>query len=136
MALDHPVLEDDTANDDGDGGTEVTDESKGRRGSRDIPRSHMCLKGYKRCLKVWPNSYTGYDLEGEDATPGTTDRKVDVETEADSHEEQSEPDRREVVPGFLNEDADEDGGDGEGYYKGEKVNPAKYGVGTKNGLEI
>lgn len=136
MALSHSVLEDDTANDDGDGGTEVADESKGRRGSRDVPRRDMCLKGYKRCLKVRPDSNTGYDLEGEDATPGATDRKVDVETEAKSHEEQPKPDWWEVMPGFLNDGADKGGGKGERNYKGEKVNPTEYGVGTKNGLEV
>lgn len=123
LAFFHPVLEDDTADDNGDGGTDVASERKSRRGSRDIPWSHMCLKGDKRCLKVRPNSNTGYDLEGDDATPGTTDRKVDEETEAKSHEEQPEPNRWEVVPGFLNYGADKGGGEGERNDKGEKVNP-------------
>ena len=75
-------------------------------------------------------------MEGEDATPGRTDREVDVETEADSHEEQPQPDRREVMPCLLYEDADEGGGEGEGDYKGKKVYSAKNGVGAENSLKI
>ena len=136
FALFHSILEDDAANDDGDGGTEIANETKGRCGSRDIPRGHKRLQGYERRLEVWAHSNTGYDLEGKDATPGTTDGEVDVETEADGHEEQSEPDRRKVLTCLLYEDADNDGGEGEGNHEGKKVNSAQNRIGAKDGLKI
>lgn len=136
FALFHRILEDDAANDDGDGGTDIADETKCRCGSRDIPRRHKCLQGYKRRLEIWPHSNTGYYLEREDATPGATDGEVDVETEADGHEEQSEPDRREVLPCLLYENTDDDGGNGEGDYEGKEVDSTQNGAGAEDGLKI
>lgn len=94
------------------------------------------MQGYERCLEIWPHSKTGYYLEREDATPGTTDWEVDEETETEGHEEQSEPDRWEVLPCLLHEDTDEGGGEGEGQNKGKKVNSAKNWVGAEDSLEI
>ena len=129
-------MEDDSTNDDGDGGTEIANETEGRCGCRDIPRRDKRLERYKRCLKVWTHPNASYDLEGENATPGRTKREVEKETEAKSHEEQSEPDRRKVLPCPLDKYSGQGGDKGEGNYEGKQVNSTENGVGTEDGLKV
>ncbi len=62
-------------------------------------------------MKVGTDADAGDELEDDDAGPGFVVGKVDEETEAEGHEEHTEPDRREVLACFLNEDAGGHGGD-------------------------
>ena len=108
---DHAVLEDDAADDDGDGGGEVPHEAEeGRRGG-DVSRRDFRLEGDQGSLEVGAHAEAGDDLEGEDPAPGPGGGDVGVEAEADGHEDHAEPDRREVLAGLLDEDAPDDGGE-------------------------
>ena len=75
-------------------------------------------------------------MEGEYATPRTTDREVSVEAKTNRHHEQSNPDRREVLPCLLHEDANEHRGEGEGEDKGKEVHSAENRGGAEDSLKV
>lgn len=132
----HAVLEDDAADDDRDGGGEVAHEAEhGRRGG-DVAGRDFRLERDQGGLEVGAHAETGDDLEWEDAAPGAGGGDVDVEAEADGHEDHAEPDRGEVFASLLDEDASDDGGEGEGQDIREKVDAAQDRGCAKHGLEI
>lgn len=113
LALLHAVLEDDAADDDGDGGRHIADEAKGRRRGGDIPRLDEALQRDERGLEIGSYAQAGDDLVDDDAGPGAfVVWQVDEEAEAEGEEDHSEPDGGEVVACFLDEDAYEHGGEG------------------------
>ena len=106
FAVHHSVLENDAADDDGDGGGELADETECRRCGSDVAGLDIRLERDEGGLEVRTNAYAGDDLEGEDAAPGAAAGEVDVETETKGHEDDAEVDWREVLACFLDEDAD------------------------------
>ena len=72
----------------------------------------------------------------DDAGPGGVGGQVDVEAEAEGHEEEAEVDGREVLAGLADEDADGGGGEGERDDEGEEVDAAEDGGGAEHGLEV
>lgn len=110
LPLRHAVLEDDTTDDDGDGGCDVTCETKGCSRTSDIRRFDHSLEGNKWGLEIRANADTGDDLVDDDAGPGRIVFEIDVKAEAEGHEEEAEPDWWEIFACFLDHDAD-DGGD-------------------------
>ena len=75
-------------------------------------------------------------MEGEDAAPGGGVGEVDVEAETDGHKEDAEVDGGQVLACFLDEDADDDGGEGEGDDEGKEVDAAEDRTGAEDGLEV
>lgn len=132
----HAILEDDAADDDRDGGRQVPHEAEhGRRGG-DVSRRDLGLEGDQGSLEVGAHTEARDDLEGEDAAEGAGGGDVDVEAEADGHEDHAEPYRGEVLAGFLDEDAANNGGEGERQNIREKVDPAQDRGRAKHCLEI
>lgn len=113
FAFGHAVLEDDAADDDGDGGGEITDEAKGCGCGGDVFWFNAGLESYERGLEVGADAHAGDELEDDDAGPGFVVGEVDEEAEAEGHEEHAEPDGREVLSCLFNEDAGGHGGEGE-----------------------
>ena len=121
FALGHAVLEDDAADDDGDGGGEVADEAEGSGRGGDVLRFDKRLQGDERSLEIGADAESGNKLEDDGAGPGFVVGEVDEEAKTEGHEEHAEPDGREVLARFLDEDADAHGGEGEGDNEGEEV---------------
>ena len=86
---------------------------------------YQALKSDQRGLEVRAYAGASDDLVDDDADPASVVGKVDVEAEAEGHEEHASPDRREVLTCFLDEDANWRGDEGkredegEGIYTGE-----------------
>ena len=106
FAVHHAVLEDDAADDDGDGGRELADEPERCGCGGNVSRLDVRLERDERGLEIWANAHAGDDLEGENAAPGAAVGEVDVEAEADGHEYDAEVDWGQVFACFLDEDAD------------------------------
>ena len=136
LAGHHAVLENDATDDDGDGGGELSGEAEGRGCGGDVAWFDEGLERDQGGLEIRAYAYPGDDLEGEDAAPRAGVGEIDVETEANGHEEHAEVDGREVLARFFNEDADDDGGEGEGEDEGEEVDARKNGASTEDGLEV
>ena len=99
-------MEDDAADDDGDGGCELADETERCCCGGDVAGFDVGLEGDEGGLEVGADAYAGYDLEGEDAAPCAAVGEVDVEAETYGHEEDAEVDGGEVLACFFDEDAD------------------------------
>lgn len=123
----HAVLEYDAADDDGDGRGDVPREAERRGRGRDILWFDQRLQRYQRGLKIRSHADAGDDLIDDDAAPARVVWEIDVETETEGHEEQSEPDGWEVLACFLDEDAHGGGDEGEGKDEGEGVDAAEDG---------
>ena len=132
----HAVLEDNTADNDGDGGSQIPREAKRRGRGRDILRFDERLQRDERGLEIRAHAQTGDDLVDDDAGPRCVWGKIDVEAETEGHEEHAEVDGREVLASFADEDADGGGGEGEGNDEGEEVDATQDGGSTEHGLEI
>ena len=70
LALGHAVLEDDAADDDGDGGGHVAREAEGRGRGGDVARLDKALQRNEWGLEIRAYTQTGDDLVDDDAGPG------------------------------------------------------------------
>lgn len=132
----HAVLEDDAADDDGDGGGEVADEAEGGGRGGDVLGRDEGLEGDERGLEVGADAEARDDLEEDDAGPGGVGGQVDVEAEAEGHAGHAEPDGGEVLARLADEDADGGGHEGEGEDEGEEVDARHQRGGAEHGLEV
>lgn len=80
----HFVVEDDAADDDGDGGAELADEGEGGGGRTNVARLDVGLKGNEGSLEVGTDADTSDDLEDDDLGPVGLWLKVDEKTETDN----------------------------------------------------
>lgn len=132
----HSILEDDAADDNGDGGREVADEAKGGGRGGDVAGGDQGLESDEGGLKVRSDAHAGDDLVDDQAGPGGVGWEVDVEAETECHEEHAEPDRGKVLARFADEDACDGGDEGEGDDEGEEIDTGKERGSSQDGLEI
>ena len=115
------VLEDDAANDDGDGCCEVAHEAKGCCGGCNVSGVDLGLEGYQGRLEVRPDANTCYDLVDDDSSPGGLGREVNEETESQGHEKHAEPNRRQISACLLDENPSSGGHEREGENEWEEI---------------
>ena len=130
------VLEDDAAESDGDGCSQVAREAEGGGADGDVVTLEVGLEGNQWSLKVWPNAYAGNDLVDEDLAPLLVVGKIDEEAEAEGHEAEAEDDGFFEDAGLLDEDTRGRGDEGEDDYHCEEVNTGQDWSGTEDGLEV
>ena len=105
IAFLHFILEDYASNNNTDTCGQVPHESKGRSSGGDIAGYDHALQSDEGRLEIGTHANAGNDLEENDFGPVGFSIEVDEESEAEGHEDESEPDGWEVFAGFLNEDA-------------------------------
>lgn len=129
-------MEDDTANNNRNGGCEVASEAEcGGRGS-DIFWLNKCLERDEWALEVWADTDAGDDLVDDDAGPAGFRGEIDVKADPQGHEKHAEPDRGKVLACFLDEDTDRGGDEGEGENEGKRVDAGENGRGAEDSLEV
>lgn len=119
--LAHLVLKYDATYNDGHGGREVAGEAKGRGRGGDVAGPDFRLESDEWGLEVGADADPRDDLEDDDARPGRVGGEVDVEAEAEGHEESAEPDHRAVTAGLADDNAGEGGHEGQAKHVGEEV---------------
>ncbi len=134
--LGEDVGEDDATQDDGEGGGKLAHEAKGAGRDRDV----LCFDGRLQCdqwtLEVRSDAESGHDLVDDDLGPVGGGVEVDEEAESERHADEAEPDGLAVAAGFLDEDADDCGLEGETEGVGKDIDPGEQGTGREDGLKV
>lgn len=106
------VLVDDCAEDDGDGGGDLSDETERRGCGGHVARMNVGLESDEGGLEERAGSGTGDDLVDDEARPGRVGFEVDEKAETESHEDESCNYEFVVAAGDLDQDPGKGGRDG------------------------
>jgi hypothetical protein len=94
------------------------------------------LQGNQGRLEVGANTNTGNGLVDDDLGPGRVGSEIDKEASTDGHQCHAEPDGGQVLPSLADDDAGENGENGQCNGGGKEVDAGEDGRGAQYSLEV
>lgn len=132
----HLGVEEDAADDDGDGRRQLPDEHEGARRAGDVPPLERVLQRDQGRLEVGADAEAEDDLVQDDLGPVGVRVEIDEEAVPERHEGEAADDGRQVLAGLLDHEARDRGRHPEDEGEGQDVDAGQERAGAEDALEV